>query len=109
MAYGPRGAPVTLHRPSARARRQLAVTAAAAALALTGCNASTPAAPTAGTTSTPPAAANVVGAVANSAQTLAALNANPQLDAAFTQAQSCQRLRAIQTPGRMTSSAAPTR
>jgi hypothetical protein len=55
------------------------------------------------------AAANVVGAVANSAQTLATLDANPQLDAAFAQAQSCQRLRAIQTPGRTTSSTAPTR
>ena len=39
------------------------------------------------------AATNVVGAVGNSAQALSALDGNPQLDAAFDQAQSCQRLR----------------
>lgn len=46
------------------------------------------------------AAGNVVGAVGNSAQALSALDGSPQLDAAFDQAQSCQRLRSIQTPGR---------
>jgi hypothetical protein len=46
------------------------------------------------------AAGNIVGAVANSAQALSALDGNPRLDAAFEQAQSCQRLRAVQTPGR---------
>lgn len=46
------------------------------------------------------AAGNVVGAVGNSAQALSALDGNPQLDAAFDQAQSCQRLRSIQTPGK---------
>jgi hypothetical protein len=46
------------------------------------------------------AAGNIVGAVANNAQALSALDGNPRLDAAFEQAESCQRLRAIQTPGR---------
>jgi hypothetical protein len=46
------------------------------------------------------AAANVVGAVGNTAQALSALDGNPQLDAAFEQAQSCQQLRSVQTPGR---------
>ena len=45
------------------------------------------------------AAGNVVGAVGNSAQALSALDGDPRLDAAFDQAQSCQRLRSIQTPG----------
>lgn len=45
------------------------------------------------------AAGNVVGAVGNSAQALSALDGNPRLDTAFDQAQSCQRLRSIQTPG----------
>ena len=48
------------------------------------------------------AAGNVVGAVGNSAQALNALDGNPRLDAAFEQAQSCQRLRAVQTPGNPT-------
>jgi hypothetical protein len=46
------------------------------------------------------AAGNIVGAVANNAQALSVLDGNPRLDAAFEQAQSCQRLRAVQTPGR---------
>lgn len=46
------------------------------------------------------AAGNVVGAVANNTQALSALDGNPRLDAAFDQAESCQRLRAVQTPGR---------
>lgn len=46
------------------------------------------------------AAGNIVGAVANSAQALSALDGNPRLDAAFEQAESCQRLRAVPTPGR---------
>jgi|tagenome__1003787_1003787.scaffolds.fasta_scaffold20206066_1 hypothetical protein len=45
------------------------------------------------------AAGNVVGAVGNNAQALSALDGNPRLDAAFEQAQSCQRLRTVQTPG----------
>jgi hypothetical protein len=46
------------------------------------------------------AAGNIVGAVGNSAQALSALDGNPRLDAAFEQAESCQRLRAVPTPGR---------
>ena len=46
------------------------------------------------------AAATVVGAVGNTAQALNALDGNPQLDPAFEQAQSCQQLRSIPTPGR---------
>jgi hypothetical protein len=46
------------------------------------------------------AAGNIVGAVANNAQALSALDGNPRLDAAFEQAQSCQQLRAVPTPGR---------
>jgi hypothetical protein len=46
------------------------------------------------------AAGNVVGAVGNSAQALRALNSNPQLDAAFNQAKSCQQLRSMKTPGK---------
>jgi hypothetical protein len=45
------------------------------------------------------AAGNVVGATGNNAQALSALDGNPRLDAAFEQAQSCQRLRTIQTQG----------
>lgn len=45
------------------------------------------------------AAGNVVGAVGNNVQVLNALDGNPRLDAAFEQASSCQRLRAVQTPG----------
>jgi hypothetical protein len=48
------------------------------------------------------AAGNVVGAVGNNAQALSAIDGNPRLDAAFEQAQSCQRLRAIRTPGNRT-------
>jgi len=46
------------------------------------------------------AAGNVVGAIGNNAQALSALDGNPRLDAAVEQAASCERLRAIQTPGR---------
>lgn len=48
------------------------------------------------------AAGNVVGAVGNNTQALNALDGNPRLDAALEQAQSCQRLRAVQTPGNPT-------
>ncbi len=46
------------------------------------------------------AAGNIVGAVANSAQALSALDGNPRIDVAFDQAQSCQQLRTVQLPGR---------
>jgi hypothetical protein len=46
------------------------------------------------------AAGNVVGALGNNAQALSALDGDPRLDAAFTQAASCERLRAVRTPGR---------
>lgn len=46
------------------------------------------------------AVGNVIGAVGNSAQALNALTGNPQLNAAAEQAASCQRLRAVPTPGR---------
>jgi hypothetical protein len=46
------------------------------------------------------AAGNVVGAIGNNAQALSALDGNPRLDAAFEQAASCQRLRALPTAGR---------
>ncbi len=45
------------------------------------------------------AAGNLVGALGNRAQALSALDGNPRLDAAFEQAQSCERLRAVRTPG----------
>ncbi len=45
-------------------------------------------------------AGNLAGALGNSAQTLSALDGDPRLDAAFSQAASCERLRAIRTPGR---------
>ncbi|MDQ3764187.1 MAG: hypothetical protein M3460_22175 [Actinomycetota bacterium] len=45
------------------------------------------------------AASNVLGALANNAQALGALDGNPRLDAAFEQAQSCQQLRAINIRG----------
>lgn len=45
------------------------------------------------------AAGNVIGAVGNNVQVLQALDGDPRLDAAFEQAQSCERLRSIQTPG----------
>ena len=46
------------------------------------------------------AAGNIVGAVANSAHALSALDGNPRIDVAFDQAQSCQQLRTVQLPGR---------
>ena len=46
------------------------------------------------------AAGSIVGAVANSAQALSALDGNPRIDVAFDQAQSCQQLRTVQLPGR---------
>ncbi len=45
------------------------------------------------------AAGNVVGALANNAQALGALDGNPRLDAAFEQARSCEQLREIKTFG----------
>lgn len=45
------------------------------------------------------AAGNVVGAVGNSAQALAAIDGDPRLDAAYAQAESCERLRGIDTVG----------
>jgi hypothetical protein len=41
------------------------------------------------------AAGNIVGAITNSAQALAAIDGDPRLDAAYAQADSCERLRAI--------------
>ena len=41
-----------------------------------------------------------VGAVGNNAQALSALDGNPRPDAAFEEAESCQRLRSIRPPGR---------
>ncbi|MDQ4102639.1 MAG: hypothetical protein M3186_02570 [Actinomycetota bacterium] len=45
------------------------------------------------------AASNVLGAVANNAQALGALDGNRRLDAAFEQAPSCEQLREIKTLG----------
>ena len=45
------------------------------------------------------AASNVLGALANNAQALGALDGNPRLDAAFEQASSCKQLREIKTLG----------
>ena len=45
------------------------------------------------------AASNVLGALANNAQALGALDGNPRLDAAFEQASSCTQLREIKTFG----------
>jgi hypothetical protein len=44
------------------------------------------------------AAGNIVGSMANSAQAVAAVSRNPELDAAFEQAPSCAPLRAIRPP-----------
>jgi hypothetical protein len=44
-------------------------------------------------------ASNVLGALANNAQALGALDGNPRLDAAFEQAPSCEQLREIKTLG----------
>jgi hypothetical protein len=45
------------------------------------------------------AASNVLGALANNAQALGALDGNPRLDAAFEQASSCKQLREIKILG----------
>jgi hypothetical protein len=45
------------------------------------------------------AAGNVVGAIANNAQALAAIDGDPRLDAAYAQAESCEQLRAIDAVG----------
>ncbi len=45
-------------------------------------------------------ASNMAGAVANSAQALHAIDGNPLLDAAFAQAESCERLRELEPTGR---------
>lgn len=45
------------------------------------------------------AASNVLGALANNAQALGALDGNPRLDAAFERASSCTQLREIKTFG----------
>jgi hypothetical protein len=44
------------------------------------------------------AAGNVVGAAANSAQALSAIDGDPRLDAAYAEAESCERLRNIDFP-----------
>lgn len=44
------------------------------------------------------AAGNVIGALGNNAQALSALDGEPQLDAAYAQAASCEQLRSIEIP-----------
>ena len=46
------------------------------------------------------AAGNLIGALGNHAQTLSALDGEPRLDAAFSQAAACEQLRDVETPWR---------